>query len=107
MGTTNVVETFREVVQDLLVPELKAMKVSVDALRTEMKLTNESIRQEMKISNQAIREEMKLRQEALEQTIRAGDQRNEDLIRGLSEKLDFAIDIRERLASMEARMPKQ
>lgn len=35
----NIFESFREVEKDLLVPELKAVKVSVDSLRTEMKLT--------------------------------------------------------------------
>jgi hypothetical protein len=63
----NIVDSFREVVQDLLVPELKA-------LRTEMKLRDENTQQS---------------------------------IRHLSEKLDFAIDIRERLAALEARLPRQ
>jgi hypothetical protein len=61
-----VIDSFREVVQDLLVPELKA-------LRTEMKLRDENTQQ---------------------------------AIRHLSEKLDFAIDIRERLAALEARLPR-
>ena len=61
-----VIDSFREVVQDLLVPELKA-------LRTEMKLRDENTQQ---------------------------------AIRPLSEKLDFAIDIRERLAALEARLPR-
>jgi uncharacterized protein YjaG (DUF416 family) len=103
----NVVEPFRDVVQDLLVPELRAVKVSVDSLRTEMKITNESMRHEMKTSNDALREEIKLRHEGLERTIREGDERNAILIRNLADKLDYAIDIRERLASIEARMPKQ
>jgi hypothetical protein len=70
----NIVESLREVVQDLLVPELKALKVSMDSIRSEM---------------------------------RVRDEKNEQSLRHLSEKLDFAIDIRERLASLEARMPRQ
>ncbi|MBT9331292.1 hypothetical protein [Paracidobacterium acidisoli] len=62
-----VVDSFREVIQDLLVPELKA-------LRTEMRLRDENTQQ---------------------------------AIRHLAEKLDFAIDIRERLAALEARLPRQ
>ena len=77
----NVVETFRDVVQDLLVPELKAVKVSVDSLHNEMN---------------SLRNEMKLR-----------DEKQGQAILHLSEKLDFAIDIRERLASLEARLPRQ
>ena len=83
--TKNMVESLREVVQDLLVPELKSVKVSIDSLRTEMQL----------------------RDERTQQIIRSGDEKNENAIRSLSEKLDFAIDIRERLASLEARLPRQ
>jgi len=72
--TKNIVESFREVVQDLLVPELKSVKISIDSLRTEMQLR---------------------------------DDNQTRAIQHLSEKLDFAIDIRERLASLEARLPRQ
>jgi hypothetical protein len=91
-ATKNVVESFRDVVQDLLVPELKAVKVSVDSLHNEMSY---------------LRSEMKLRDEKMEQIIRSGDEKNEQAIRSLSEKLDFAIDIRERLVLLEARLPRQ
>ena len=50
---------------------------------------------------------MKLRHENLERMITYGDQRNEQLIRSFTEKFDIALDMRERLAAMEARMPKQ
>ncbi len=96
VAAKTIVDSLREVMQDLLVPELKAVKVSVDSLRNEMKLSNDSFR-----------EEMKLRHENLERMIQRGDERSEQLIHSLSEKLDFAIDIRERLASLEARLPRQ
>jgi hypothetical protein len=87
MATTakSVVDSLREVVQDQLVPELKAVKVSVDSLRSEMIL----------------------RDEKLEQSIRLGLENSTAAIRHLSEKLDGAIAIRERLASIEARLPRQ
>ena len=94
-----IVDSVRDVVQDLLVPELKSFQVSIDSLRTEMA----SIRIEMG----SIRTEMKLRDDKMEQIVRSGDEKNEQAIRNLSEKLDFAIDIRERLASIEARLPRQ
>jgi hypothetical protein len=81
----NMVDSLREVVQDLLVPELKAVKVSVDSLRAEMIL----------------------RDEKLEQSIRLGLENATLAIRHLSDKLDYAGDIRERLASIEARLPRQ
>jgi hypothetical protein len=77
--------SFREVVQDLLVPELKALKVSMDSMRSEMNLSLGSLSKEMQLR----------------------DEMNAHALRSLSEKLDFAIDIRERLASLEARMPRQ
>jgi hypothetical protein len=92
----SVVGSLREVVQDLLVPELKAVKVSVDSLRNEMKTSLDSLCQEMR-----------LRDEKMEQLVRSGDEKNEQAIRSLSQRLDYAIDIRERLASLEARMPRQ
>ena len=81
----NFVMSLREVIQDLLVPELKAVKVSIDSMREEMKLRNDN----------------------LERMIKYGDDRNEQLVRALSDKLDFAVELRERLANIESRMPKQ
>jgi hypothetical protein len=81
----NTVDSFREVVQDLLVPELKALRVSVDSMKVEMQLRDEKVHTELRLR----------------------DERMQESIRGLSQKLDFAIDIRERLAALEARLPRQ
>jgi hypothetical protein len=43
----------------------------------------------------------------MEQLIRHGDERNERAILALERKLDDAIEIRERLAAIEARLPRQ
>ena len=92
IAAKNVVESFRDAVQDLLMPEFKALKISVDALREDM----HELRADMKESADSPRTEMKLR-----------DDRQDQAMRNLTEKLSFAIDIRERLASLEARMPRQ
>lgn len=81
----NIVDSLREVVQDLLVPELKAVKTSVDSLRSEMIL----------------------RDEKLELSIRLGLENTAQAIRHLAQNLENSSDIRERLASLEARMPRQ
>jgi hypothetical protein len=44
---------------------------------------------------------------SLSKEMQLRDEMNAQAIRGLSQKLDFAIDIRERLATLEARMPRQ
>ncbi len=106
----NILETFRDVVQDLPVPELRAVKVSVEAMRGDMKYMREDMdrmRSDFKLSNDAMREEMRLRSELLERTIAHGDQRNEQLLLAFIAKFDTAIDFRERLATHEARLPRQ
>jgi hypothetical protein len=95
MKAKGTVESLREIVQDLLVPELKSIKVSVDSLHNEMaSLRGEmgSIRSELSTGLEAVRTEMRLRDEKQSQAIQA-----------LSDKLGYAIDIRERLAVLEDR----
>ena len=84
--------SFRETVQDLLVPEFRALKVTMESIRTEMQLRDE--RQTHAL--EALTNEMRLRDEQQSKTLSS-----------LSQKLDFAIDIRERLAAVEARLPRQ
>jgi hypothetical protein len=88
----NIVESFREVVQDLLVPELRAIKVLAETAHADSR----QLRSDLKESLDSLRNEMRIR-----------DERQSEGIRGLAKQLDFAIDIRERLASLEARMPRQ
>jgi hypothetical protein len=73
MKPKNAVESLREIVQDLLVPELKAIKATMEGIRIEMQLR---------------------------------DEKQTQAIQSLSDKLSYAIDIRERLASVEARLPR-
>ena len=84
MKAKSTVESLREIVQDLLVPELKALKVEMASLRGDLVTGLD-----------AVRIEMRLRDEKQSQAIQA-----------LSDKLSYAIDIRERLASVEARLPR-
>lgn len=90
------VGSFREAVQDLLVPELRAIKVQLDGLTQELRLRTEQLTQEMRLRDEQLRKEISLR-----------DERQTQAIAALSEKLDFAIDIRERLSHLEARLPRQ
>jgi hypothetical protein len=120
IASKNAFESFRDVVQDLLVPELKALKVSVDSmredmnymradigsLRTDLRQSHEALRSDLRQSHEALRDEIKLRDAANERMIAYGDQRNEQLILSFIEKFDKAMDVRERLAAMEAKLPK-
>ena len=95
-ATKNMAESLREVVQDLLVPELKSVQISVGFLRAGMKLRDEKMEQLVHMGD-----------EKIEERIRQDDEKGEQAIKSLSEKLHFAIDIRERVASLEARAPRQ
>ena len=95
MKSKDAVESLRDIVQDLLVPELKAVKVSVESTKASI----DSLRSEMTTSFDAVRTEMRLRDE--KQTERSNHISKD--IQHLSEKFDRAMDIRERLASLEAR----
>jgi hypothetical protein len=80
MKAKNAVESLRDIVQDLLVPELKSIKVETEGIRTEMRLRDEK---------------------QTEATKHLADN-----IKQLSEKLDYTLQIRERLASIEARIAR-
>ncbi len=98
-----IVDSLREIAQDILVPEVKSLRVSVEGLRTEMQLGDRNLQN----SVDALREEMKVRDERLHSEMRLRDEQMKEAIHTLSQKLDFAIDIRERLAALEARQPRQ
>ncbi len=95
--------TFRDAIQDLLVPELRSLKVSMEGIRTEMHLRDE--RQTAALQAQGERLTQAI--EALTHEVRLRDENQSKAMASLSQKLDFAIDIRERLAHVEARLPKQ
>jgi len=63
------------------VPELKALKTEVASVRSEMAMGFDSVRTEMRLR----------------------DEKQSQAIQALSDKLAFAIDIRERLAVLEDR----
>ena len=102
-----IVDSLREIAQDILVPEVKALRTSVDSLRTEMHLRTDSLQKELQLRDEMLRAELKLRDESLKAEIRSGDAETQEMVRSLGQKLDFAIDIRERRAALEARLPRQ
>ena len=109
-GTATTASGLREVIQDLVAPDLRAIKVSVDALAQELKLRTESLASEMKLRSEGLQEQIK----QLREEVRLRDENQGKMlqliatdIKGLSQKFDFTNDLRERVASLEARTPKQ
>ena len=88
----SVLDSVRELLQDVVVPEFKALRAQVDSVRTEMQLRDDKLQE----SINSVRTEMRPR-----------DERTQESLASLSHKLDFAMDIRERLAVLEMRLPKQ
>jgi len=95
----NAVESLRDIVPDLLVPELKALKVEMAANRDSMKIETTAIRSEIT----SLRGEVVTGLEAVRVEMRLRDEKQSQAIQALSEKLSYAIDIRERLAVLEDR----
>lgn len=110
----SIVDSLREIAQDILVPEVKSLRVSLEGLRAEMQLGDrnlqssvDALREEMKVRDERLHAEMRLRDERLHTEMQLRDEQMKEAIQMLAQKLDFAIDIRERLAGLEARLPRQ
>ena len=99
MKVKSSVESLREIVQDLLVPELKALKVEMSSIRSEMSMGFDSMRKEMS----SVRNEMSTGFDAIRTEMRLRDEKQALATQALSDKLAYAIDIRERLAVLEDR----
>ena len=113
MTPKNAVESLRDIVQDLLVPELKAIKVELESQRRENHLQFENVhnqfenvqnefrfvRSEAKTTAEALRSDT----EALRSELRIRDERQTGAIQAISDKLSTLMEVRERLAVLEGR----
>ena len=99
----NTVESLRDVVQDLLVPELKAIKAELQSLRNEMLAGDQGIKNELRASNEAIRNELRAGDEAIKNELRLRDEKQAQAMEALSDKVGYMLNVRERLAVLEDR----
>ncbi len=113
----NAAESLRDIVQDLLVPELKAIKTELDSQRREnethfagIRSESAAIRNEVKITSAAqkaetesLRVELRLRDEKQTQALYALSERQTQAFNVLSEKMGTLMEVRERLAVLEDR----
>ena len=99
----NAVESLRDVVQDLLVPELKAIKAELDSQRRENQAQFDAVRTELKIRTDSISTEMRIRDERQSEALQA--LRTETGLRfdQINDKLGTLLEVRERLAVLEDR----
>ena len=85
-STARAVGSFREAVQDLLVPELRAMKVSIDSLTQEMRLRNEQVTQELRMRTDQLQQEMRMRDTNQREELRVRDEQQKTAIAAMSDR---------------------
>lgn len=107
----------RQVIQELVVPELKDLRGAVDRVQVEIKRLDEksdALRNELTVKIDACRTETVAEIRRLDERIDNLDSKLgakfdslDTKIGALDERLSEAIDIRERLAALEARVGKR
>ena len=88
MKAKSSIDSVREIVQEFLVPELKAVKISIESLHNEMKLRDEKQTQAIAHLDDKLSRQIS------------------NSVQFLSDKFDSSVEFRERLASLEARIPR-
>jgi predicted nucleic acid-binding Zn-ribbon protein len=96
----NVYEEVKKALQDIVAPELKALQGEIKALNTEIKRLDEKIDFHYKNLDEKIDQ----RFDSLRNELISEIKRVDCSIEGLDRELQTAINIRERLAALEAKM---
>jgi len=95
----NVLETIRATVQDFLAPEIRTHGVRLDNIDRRLDDMRSSLEHRIDDSKETLRAEMR----ALDARLTS----LENLIRGFMQLVSVETSLRERVASLEARLPKQ
>jgi len=95
----NVLETIRATVQDFLAPEIRTHGIRLDNIDRRLDEMRGSLEHRIDDSKETLRAEMR----ALDARLMS----LENLIRGFMQQVLAETSLRERVASLEARLPKQ
>jgi len=95
----NVLETIRATVQDFLAPEMRTHGVRLDNIDRRLDDMRSGLEHRIDDSKETLRAEMR----ALDARLTS----LENLIRGFMQLVSVESSLRERVASLEARLPKQ
>jgi division protein CdvB (Snf7/Vps24/ESCRT-III family) len=95
----NVLETIRATVQDFLAPEIKTHGVRLDNIERRIDEMRSSLEHRIDDSKETLRAEMRALDARLVSL--------ENLIRSFMQQVSMEASLRERVASLEARMPRQ
>jgi flagellar capping protein FliD len=102
----NVLETIRATVQDFLAPEIRTHGIRLDNIDRRIDEMRSSLEHRIDDSKETLRAEMR----ALDARFNTLDSRFnslENLVRGFMQQVSVETSLRERVASLEARLPKQ
>src|ERR1700709_556943 len=95
-GTAKTASGLREIIQDLVAPDLRAIKVSVDALSQEIKLRTEALSNEMKLRHESLQDELRM----LRDEMRLRDENQSKMlylmatdVKSLTQKFDLTNDL--------------
>jgi ferritin-like metal-binding protein YciE len=99
----NAVESLREIAQDIIVPDMKAIKMEVESHRRETKSDIESLRNEVKTLGDSLRSEVKALGDSLRTEMRLRDEKQTQALQAISDEVGYAMDVFERLAVLEDR----
>ena len=103
--TENLLESIRATVQDFLAPEIRTHSVRLEALDHKIDETKETLIAKIDSVDRAL-EETKQTLRADIRTVEVRIQSLEDLIRQLGHQISLEGSIRERLATLQARIPQ-
>lgn len=113
----NVLETVRATVQDFLAPEIRTHGVKLDSLDRRLEDTKKSLEQRIEDSKSSLQHQITDTKETLRAEMRTLQSRFEilevrfgsleELIRASMRQIESDGALRERVALLEARMPKQ
>ena len=97
---------FKEVLQELIIPELKEIKSEQKNLHTQidsLQSETDSFRNEINVKVDSLRNEMKVEVGSLRNEMGAFRNEMRAEIRRMDDKLDIALEVRKRLAVLESK----
>lgn len=106
----NLSETIRATVQDFLAPELKTHGVLLENIEKRLDDARHSLEQRSDDTKDVLRAEIRTLEAKMDRRFSAMDSRFatlEGLIRNLTQQFTFESGLRERVASLQAWLPKQ
>lgn len=92
----NVYATLKQVLQDFIAPQLEALKGEISSLRIEIKRLDEKI--------DSVKNELKADIARVDEKLTAQVARIDEKLTFTNKRLDEALEIRERLAALEAKV---